>query len=864
MKYFSAFLLSLLVTFFPQLAIAETYFLSEAFTSGSNPNGPWEFGETNGIGGAFSRFSDHSIGQNGLNFWVGANPASGTPALYWNSTNSSIVVGRTGNYPAGAVGFHPGLNGRDTTFRFRAQINGQHLVHARLSSQDTATTKVTLLINGQAVIGPISVLPVFFPIVIEKFVSLNVGDTVDLSVDSDGSISNDSTGVDMWITTPRSIAWTPALRGFADTHVHQFANLAFGGTFIFGSPGGDQASVLSTDGDRLQHGLNHSLEALGAIMDGRYGLWLGNSGAPNYENWPSFRDTDHQKAYKDWLHRAVLGGMRLMVMLAVESPTLCRTGGGDVNTCVDEVTSIKRQIAAAYALQSEIDNDFGGPGKGWYRIVRSPAEARTTVAENKLAIVLGAETINSLGMIGTTTIQIIHEYRKNLGIRHIFPIHQADNNIGGAAFFESKVQRQGNVLTDPMPFTLESIIDSLGAARSPPVQARYVFVTETCNEFTKYKKCNSKGLTPLGREAIAELMRAGMLIDVDHMSRKSKAEVFDLARTATYPLFSSHAGFNELARGNPGTGQDHEGQLTEDDYHRLLNSGGMMGILITSGDVNQLHSSIRPPGKQGVPYRCGRSTESLAQAYLYAVDHGDGQGIGFATDLHTPSLLQLSPRFGSLRCNGGTNGNVPGWAPRLSYPFVSVATGQQFAPMTMLSRTIDYNEDGFATIGQYPDLIADLVAVGVSQDDLDSLFHSAEAYIISWENAERAAQSIPSRPQLEPSARRLPSDIPVSLQIDASDLYWERPITGGKVFVNNVERGVLGTPFTLLVPSKDEPCVCHTERYPRPHQVCEGGTKGPRGATVTVRQIPGFMDSDPLTIVFSPVNPPAGCGNPDL
>jgi len=33
------------------------------------------------------------------------------------------------------------------------------------------------------------------------------------------------------------------------------------------------------------------------------------------------------------------------------------------------------QIRAAYNLQAEIDQEAGGIGKGWYRIVRDPEEA---------------------------------------------------------------------------------------------------------------------------------------------------------------------------------------------------------------------------------------------------------------------------------------------------------------------------------------------------------------------------------------------------------------------------------------------------------------------------------------------------------
>ena len=577
----------------------------------------------------------------------------------------------------------------------------------------------------------------------------------------------------------------------------------------------------------------------------------------SFENWPSFRDTDHQKAHKDWVKRAVDGGMRLMVMLAIESPSLCRTGGGDTTSC-DEIASVKRQLTAARDLQIEIDTEFGGPGKGWYRIVDNPADAKKAVADGKLAVVLGVETINPFG-VGGVPITRLREYRQQLGVRHIFPIHQGDNVIGGTAYFESRAQRQGNVPGDPFPgVSVEAIIDSIGAALTPPVQSRYVVVTEDCADFAKYKRCNVNGLTPWGRDTILELMRAGILIDTDHMSRKSKSEVFEIAKANNVPLVSGHTGFNSVAKGSPNSGQDHEGQLTDEAYRQILDSGGMVGVILSAGEYDQIHGTPRPLGKQGVPYRCGRSSEAVAQSYLFALDQGDGQGIALASDIHTPSLLLPAPRFGPGKCAGGINGNVSGWAPRLAYPFVALGTGKKFPPMTMLDRIVDYNDDGFATIGQYPDLIADLEAVGISQDDLEPLFHSAEAYIRTWEKAELAAKNMVGRMDIKSLPLNPPGDIVTTLTINVSDPYFARVITGGTVFLGNTPIGQPGVPFSVTIPSTTTPCICYTEPYPHPHKVCEGGDNTPGVANFSVRGVSGFLESE-LSVEFSPADSSNKC-----
>ena len=44
-------------------------------------------------------------------------------------------------------------------------------------------------------------------------------------------------------------------------------------------------------------------------------------------------------------------------------------------------------------------------------------------------------------------------------------------------------------------------------------------------------------------------------------------------------------------------------------------------------------------------------------------------------------------------------------------------------------REFDINVDGFAHMGMFPDFVAELRAVGLTDEDLDPLFNSAEAYI---------------------------------------------------------------------------------------------------------------------------------------
>ena len=43
-------------------------------------------------------------------------------------------------------------------------------------------------------------------------------------------------------------------------------------------------------------------------------------------------------------------------------------------------------------MERYIDAQYGGPGKGWYRIVTDPFQARRVINQGKLAVVMGIET----------------------------------------------------------------------------------------------------------------------------------------------------------------------------------------------------------------------------------------------------------------------------------------------------------------------------------------------------------------------------------------------------------------------------------------------------------------------------------------
>src|SRR4030095_12636902 len=118
-------------------------------------------------------------------------------------------------------------------------------------------------------------------------------------------------------------------------------------------------------------------------------------GSPLFNGWPTFRSTIHQQVYYKWLERAWRGGLRLMGQLAVTNEALC-TGSKHLRgtDCTNEMAPVDAQIQATYDFQTYVDSISGGAGMGWFRIVKTPAEARQVISDGKMAVVLGIEVAN--------------------------------------------------------------------------------------------------------------------------------------------------------------------------------------------------------------------------------------------------------------------------------------------------------------------------------------------------------------------------------------------------------------------------------------------------------------------------------------
>jgi microsomal dipeptidase-like Zn-dependent dipeptidase len=268
-------------------------------------------------------------------------------------------------------------------------------------------------------------------------------------------------------------------------------------------------------------------------------------------------------------------------------------------------------------------------------IAYSPSDARRIIGQaNKLAVVLGVE-VDSLGNWERETDasdEQVREYLHHLyqiGVRHIFPIHLANNAFGGIALYNDLFNGlnwalRGEFLSPrsaDVDYRLGSLV--LGDIRIPDyshVPGGHV---------------NMLGLTARGNAAVQEMMQLGMVIDTDHMSWDAVDDTLELAEANDYPLVAGHTAFRDTAPHRD------EYQRRPDQIDRMNRLGGMVAVGLHQGE-------IRTYGNR-VPSDAPGSTKSWAQAYLYAIEHMGRERVGIGTDINGLEG-KAAPRFGLNAC----------------------------------------------------------------------------------------------------------------------------------------------------------------------------------------------------------------------
>jgi microsomal dipeptidase-like Zn-dependent dipeptidase len=460
--------------------------------------------------------------------------------------------------------------------------------------------------------------------------------------------------------------------GIADLHAHPMASLAFVDIPFWGKPDGPiedaLASCTSVHGQGVLKGGIHQLkvtyfEESGKKKSLRDWVYPGHAGGgyPHFDGWPKFTTTIHQQMYIDWLKRAYEGGLRLLVALAINNELLAHEFASNASAPHDDRQAIEAQSSALKAfVQRHAD---------WMEIAYSPAEARRIIRQNKLAIVLGIE-IDSPGNwkhecdCSDDDVRAYARYLSHdLGIRHCFTVHLANNAFGGTALYMDLFNPLNHFLQGSYFHVEDGSLDGvefrLGEDPGPATHLYQILAriprpglraSSTPPDYDSIPggHVNVQGLTARGQTFIEEMMRFGMLIDIDHMSRKTLNAVLDLAEHHDYPVISGHAWFQELSWRSDETAdihkRPHELQRTPIQLERIRKLGGMVAPILNQGDIRAV-TEILPGSPEKVTADSAGSSKSWAQAYLYALEKMGGKGVGIGTDMHGLAG-SIAPRFG--------------------------------------------------------------------------------------------------------------------------------------------------------------------------------------------------------------------------
>ncbi|MFI7006024.1 discoidin domain-containing protein [Streptomyces sp. NPDC050145] len=486
------------------------------------------------------------------------------------------------------------------------------------------------------------------------------------------------------------------VRGFVDAHDHIMSNEGFGGRLICGKPFSEQG-VADALKDCPEHYPDGSLAIFDMITKGGDGKH-DPVGWPTFKDWPAYDSLTHQQNYYAWIERAWRGGQRVLVNDLVTNGVICSVYFFKDRGC-DEMDAIRLEAKKTYEMQDFIDKQYGGPGKGWFRIVTNSAQARQVVEQGKLAVVLGVETSEPFGckqildiaQCGKDDIDRGLDELKKLGVSSMFLCHKFDNALCGVRYDSGALGTAINVgqfLSTGTYWKTEDCKgpqhdNPIGNAPAPEAEKRLP-EGEEVPTYASGAQCNTRGLTDLGAYAVRGMMKRNMMLELDHMSVKAVGQSLDILESEKYPgVISSHSwmdlGWTERLYKLGGFAAQYMGQ-----------SKGFVGEAARTKDLRDKYNV----------------------------------GYGYGTDM-----------------NG-----VGGWpAPRgkdapnpVTYPFRSVDGGSVIDKQTTGERTWDFNTDGGAHYGMVPDWIQDIRNVG-GEDVVKDLFTGAESYLRTWANTEKYA-----------------------------------------------------------------------------------------------------------------------------
>jgi len=507
-------------------------------------------------------------------------------------------------------------------------------------------------------------------------------------------------------------------RGYVDGHMHGMAFEFLGGDLHCGRPWSPWGVPTALAGCK---GANSVTEgAVESFLSGKFGA--DPVGWPTFKDWPAPDALTHEGTYYKWIERSWLAGQRMMVNLLVENNQLCMIYPFKRNSC-DDMDSVRLQASDMYKLQDYVDAQHGGPGKGWYRIVTNPAQAREVINAGKMAVIMGIETSVLFGChvhfgVPTCTPASIEKQLdevKKMGVVQMELVNKFDNALAGVAGDAGStgyLVNAANTLETGSPWHMQTCDpndpevhdkDQDNSAPIPSQDALFGAVLKALPSsilnlvpqiplYPAKHHCNNLGLSDLGADVIKGMAARNMIFDPDHMSVKARKASLDLIDAMHYPgVVSSHS------------------WSTPDAYPRIYGEGGFI-----------------------TPY-AGDSTGFVAKwkRHLTWANPANFWGFGFGSDINGLGAQ------GNARAGAATDHPV-------TYPFTGLG-GVRVDQQVSGQRVYDINKDGVAHYGLYPDWIQDLRNLA-GDDIVKDLQRGPEAYLQTWERAYGVAPNACTTP----------------------------------------------------------------------------------------------------------------------
>ncbi len=343
-------------------------------------------------------------------------------------------------------------------------------------------------------------------------------------------------------------------RGLVDAHMHMFAFESFGGNLHCGRPwsplGIDDAP--SRTAPTTARTARAPWSRTSPPTATRPTCTTPRAGRRSWTG-PSNESYTHENVYYRWLERTYRSGLRLVVNLAVDNSALCFVNPHKIYSC-DEMEAVDRQIRDIYELQDYVDAQYGGPGKGWFRIVRNPFQARRVINEGKLAVVMGIEVSEPFGcglrndepQCTTKSIDADFEKYYKRGVRQMEMVNKFDNALSGVAFDNDEqgvIVNVGNRQATGRFWQMEKCTSKPYDRQPTPVPAgsafeaiiRQLIPSGALPVYPEGPVCNPRGLTDLGEHFLDDMIERGMLFDPDHMSVRARRQALNYARRPQLP-----------------------------------------------------------------------------------------------------------------------------------------------------------------------------------------------------------------------------------------------------------------------------------------------------------------------------------------